>query len=166
MTDKLKVNICVITLFFCLHQFAYSGSDLIGKPAPEFSLPVVNKNAIVQMKTFTGKVILIDFWATWCAPCKKALPKLSLLQNKYDDKIQVLAISVDDKKSSASKFLNKFKIDLLSLHDTKKSVADVYAVPAMPTLFIVDKKGILRYMHDGYTEADLPDIESEIRKLL
>ena len=166
MSNGLKINIFVITLLFCLYQFAHSSSDLIGKPAPEFSLPAVNKNETVHLNTFNGKVILIDFWATWCAPCKKALPKLSLLQNKYDEKIQVLAISVDDKKSSALKFLNKYKIDLLSLHDTQKSVAEDYGVPAMPTLFIIDKKGILRYVYEGYTEADLPDIENQIRKLL
>ena len=149
MSYILRFNMFVILIFLCLIQPGYSGTDLIGKPAPEFSLPAITKNETVQLKHYSGKVILIDFWATWCAPCKKALPELAFLQDKYSDQIQILAISVDDKKSSAAKFLTKFKIDVLALHDLKKSVAETYGVPAMPTLFIIDKKGIIRYSYTG-----------------
>jgi thiol-disulfide isomerase/thioredoxin len=136
-----------------------------GAPAPGFSLPrLLDDGGEVSLKSLAGHVVVLDFWASWCAPCAKTLPHLSRLGAGRAD-LAVLALSIDEDRAKALDFLGrkeKSHPGLTYLHDRKRAVAEAYDLGGMPSLVIVDRKGVVRYRHDGYTEADLKAIESEI----
>lgn len=136
-----------------------------GTAAPAFNLPdLVNARNAVSLVSLEGKVVLVDFWASWCPPCKKTLPHLGRLRRRHPD-LAVVAVTVDEDRMKALEFLNPRDTSVVFLHDAKRLVAEAYDPGGMPSLFLIDKKGVLRYRHDGYTEKDMQAIEAEIGKL-
>jgi len=112
-----------------------------------------------------GKVVLVDFWASWCAPCKISLPLLAKLAKKYPGFI-VIAINVDDEKENALKFLKDLKLDVTAVYDSNKKVVEAYDVPEMPTAYLVDQYGKIQYIHSGYKKEDIKKLEFILRGLL
>ncbi|MDB5047230.1 MAG: Thioredoxin-like protein [Fibrobacteres bacterium] len=137
-----------------------------GSPAPEFNLPDLNRarNA-VSLKSLEGKVVLVDFWASWCPPCRKTLPQLGGMRVRHPSLV-VLAVSEDEDRAKAMEFLKPRDTSLVFLHDEKKSAAADFDLGGMPSLYLIDKKGTLRFRHDGYSERDAKAIESEIKVLM
>jgi thiol-disulfide isomerase/thioredoxin len=156
-------NLILCAPLLCAAAFAAGPGP--GAPAPGFSLPrLVEGEGEVTLKSFAGRVVVLDFWASWCAPCAKTLPLLSRLGAGRND-VAVLALSIDEDRSKALDFLGrkeKRSPGLIYLHDRRRAVAEAYDLGGMPSLVIVDRKGVVRYRHDGYTEADMQAIESEI----
>ncbi len=157
----------LLPLFLC--AAASAAGPKPGAAAPDFNLPaLLDGGKAVSLKSLAGRVVVVDFWASWCAPCAKTLPRLGRLGSARSG-VAVLALSVDEDRSRAVDFLGrKEKSDpgLTFLHDSARAVAEAYDPGGMPSLMIVDKQGVLRYRHDGYTEADLKAIESEIAALM
>jgi thiol-disulfide isomerase/thioredoxin len=116
----------------------------LGAPVPEISLPNVN-DSIVNLSSFKGKVVLIDFWASWCGPCRQANPSVVKLYNKYKDKgFEVFGISIDNKKNDWIKAIKKDKIKYTQVNDHggwNSGVAASFGIDMIPTSFLVDKNG-------------------------
>ena len=153
---------------FILCTAAFAGPKP-GAPAPGFTLPhlLPNDGGEVSLKDYAGRVIVVDFWASWCAPCAKTLPHLGRLGSSRPG-LAVLALSLDEDRGKALDFLGHKQMadpGLTYLHDSNRAVAEAYDLDGMPSLVIVDRKGVLRYRHDGYTEGDLKTIETEIAAL-
>lgn len=144
-----------------------------GKSAPDFSLPGLNVSKTapprpVSLADLEGKVVLLDFWAVWCAPCKRTLPELARLGGKHPG-LEVLAVSLDEDRAKAEAFLarlGKEASGLTALHDAGREVAGLYGLEGMPAAVLIDRKGILRSRFDGYTDRDMGKMEAEIRRLL
>ena len=115
-----------------------------------------------------GKVTLIDFWASWCAPCKAAFPEMENLYLKHKDAgFQVLAISLDQKAKMMDSFLKRQKPSFAIAHDTKQLLARSAEIQVMPSSFLVDKKGVVRYAHKGWHgDKSVKSIEEQIKTLL
>ena len=137
--------------------------------APDFILPDLSGN-MVSLKDFRGKVLFLDFWATWCVPCRKSIPELVKLDKKYRDKgLVILGLSVDDPDSFDNKYIMEFKeryrIDYRILRAGKETV-DVYLGtedPSVPTLFIIDRDGNIVNKQVGFE----PGVAEEaLKKLL
>jgi thiol-disulfide isomerase/thioredoxin len=128
-----------------------------GTRAPSFSLPG-RDGGTVELSALKGKVVLVDFWATWCEPCKKELPALDKLAKYYQDKkldVVIVAINIDKDKKNADKFLADRKIKYLTVaYDSSQSVAPNYDPETMPTNFVVDQKGLIRYINQAYKSGD------------
>jgi thiol-disulfide isomerase/thioredoxin len=147
-----------------------SGSqhELIGKPAPSFSVSTANGKGKVDLSSLKGKVVIVDFWATWCGPCKESFPKLQELYTKYNSSgLEIVGLSEDDENQGIAEFGQahgsvKFPIGW----DNAKSTAGQYKPPTMPTSFIIDKNGIVRFAHVGYHDNDQAEIEKELKTLL
>lgn len=135
-------------------------SELIGKPAPEFTLLDVD-GAEVKLSDFKGKVVLLDFWATWCGPCVQAMPQLqSLFENYKGKNVVILGINSWERDQDVVKpFLEEKNITYRILVDPDNEVIAKYGVTGIPTFFIIDKKGFIRHSHIG-----LPSDESIIQK--
>lgn len=136
-------------------------------PAPAWTLKDVDGN-VVTSSQFKGKVVVLDFWATWCGPCKESFPKLQELYTKYQSNgLEIVGLSEDDENQGIAEFGQahgsvKFPIGW----DNGKSIAGQYKPPTMPTSFVVDKNGIVRFAHVGYHDNDQAEIEKELKGLL
>ncbi len=132
--------------------------------APEFSLTGVNGEQ-VRLSDFRGKVVLIDYWATWCAPCKIEIPKLVALQKKYaNDGLQVIGISMDDGPEPVRGFVRDFAINYpVAMGDVK--VAEAYGgILGLPVAFLIDRKGHIYRKLVG--DAEMQSVETDVQSLL
>ena len=139
----------------------------VGQPAPQFTLPTLKTDAPTALKQFAGKVIYLDFWASWCAPCKTSFPLLNKLHAKLKAQgFEVVAINLDEDKLLGEKFLQEVPVDFTVLRDAKGELADQYVVESMPTSFIIDRNGIVQKIHHGFTSDDIKELEAKITELL
>jgi len=140
---------------------------LIGNPAPAFSLDSANGKGKVSMSGLAGKVVIVDFWATWCEPCKKSFPHLQDLNTKYKSSgLVIVGLSEDDDKGGIAEFGNSFGADFPLVWDTNKAVGAKWEPGSMPATFIIDRKGLVRFLHRGYHDGEEVDIEKEVKSLL
>ena len=140
-----------ITVLGCLSQTLPANETAkVGLPIPRFSTLLPGS----KIPDTTGKVVLVDFWASWCGPCKKSFPCLNELQSKYRSKgLVVIGISVDDSAADYQKFASKMKASFSLAHDSSHKAAAAFNPPTMPTSYIIDRKGIIRYIHKGFKGA-------------
>jgi thiol-disulfide isomerase/thioredoxin len=115
-----------------------------------------------------GSVVLLDVWATWCEPCKDALPMYADLAKEYGPKgLKVYALNVDEDARAIPAFLKEAKVSLPILLDANAQVAEqTLSVRMMPTTFLVDRKGMVRFVHEGFAEEFLQKFQTEIEQLL
>jgi peroxiredoxin len=146
---------------------ACKGQPSVGNKAPDLSIQSMNDLGNVAVAS--GKVTLIDFWATWCGPCQKSFPKYQDLYVKYKASgLEIIAISVDDEgeKSKIPGFAKTAGAKFPVGWDSGHKAAECFGVKGMPSAFIVDKKGVVRYVHTAYKEGEDEKIEKEIKELL
>lgn len=144
-----------------------AGFSVRAEPAPDFSLPTLRGSEILRLSSLRGKVVYIDFWASWCAPCAVSLPEISLLYYQVSDQnFEVVAINLDQSKSEASRFINKISPPYPVLFDAEKTTPKQYSVSAMPMAFLIDKKGQVRVRYKGYQSGDHNKLYSDIQQLL
>jgi len=134
------------------------------KPAPEFSLTDLSGRPL-HLADYRGKVVVLDFWATWCEPCKQEIPRLIDLQNRYSAQgLQVLGISMDDSEPPVRTFQQNFKMNYPVAVGTAK-LADQYGgVLGLPITFVIDRQGRIFSRHIGAVDFSL--IEAEVKKQL
>ena len=137
-----------------------------GKAAPEFQLPNLKQES-VKLSEYKGKVVYLDFWASWCGPCKKTFPWLNELQKKYGkDGFEVVGVNVDAKKADADKFLVSTPAEFTVLFDPAGATPTAYEVQGMPSSFIIDRAGKVHLAHRGFKDGEAAELEAEIKKLL
>jgi len=140
---------------------------LLGNPAPAFALDSVNGKGKVSTGALAGKVVILDFWATWCEPCKKSFPHLQDLNTKYKASgLVIVGMSEDDDKSGIAGFGSSFGADFPLVWDNNKAVGAKWEPGSMPATFIIDRKGLVRFLHRGYHDGEEVDIEKEVKSLL
>ena len=141
----------------------------LNNKAPEFTLNDVSGRS-VSLNSLKGKVVYINFWASWCGPCQKEFPQLESLAKKYADSgLTILAINQDKKRTSMQEFLGKFSVtpsNMIILTDPNSSVISQYGPRAMPTSYVIDKEGVVRYIHFGFGESDPSKWIKEIDALI
>jgi thiol-disulfide isomerase/thioredoxin len=138
-------------------------SPLVGKPAPDINLALAEKGKF-QLKDHRDKnVVMIDFWATWCGPCVMELPILTEVADSYKDKgVVFYAINLRETTDKIKKFQEDKKLKFTVALDTDGAIGDRYQVQGIPTLVLVDKKGVVQSVHIGYN----PGIKAELKKEL
>ena len=134
-------------------------------PAPDFELPT--KTGSVSLQSLRGQVVYVDFWASWCKPCRKSFPWMNALQGKYGDKgLQIVAVNVDSDPQQVTRFLEKYPADFVVAYDADGKVASQYQVKGMPSSYLIDKQGNIHAQHIGFREEDKASVESQIKRLL
>lgn len=133
-----------------------------------FLLPgVVAAEAKLDLKDYKGNVVYLDFWASWCVPCKKSFPWMEQIQKKYKDRgLRIIAVNLDENPADADTFLRKFPSSFTVIRDPKGELAERYQVKGMPTALLYDVSGNLVGRHIGFRNAEKPDYEDAIVQLL
>ena len=150
-----------------------SGNDpsgLVGNPAPDFKVATISGGKpTVTLKDLRGRVVLVDFWGTFCKPCKESFPKLQALHGKYGATgLTVIGISEDDPedKDKIPGFVANYGAKFAIAWDGDKALAQQYKPESMPSSFVIDRQGVVRFEHRGFRSGDELVIEKEIQQLL
>ncbi len=139
-------------------------SKLVGKPAPQFARTAFNGQPL-ELSRFRGKVVLLNFWATWCAPCLVEMPTFAGWQRRYGPQgLQVIGISMDDSSISARRLVEHLRIDYPIAMGNPRLAERYGGVLGLPLTFLIDRQGIVRARFQG--ETDSAKIESELKSLL
>ena len=138
----------------------------LGDAAPAFSAPGL-AGGTVSLSAYRGKVVYLDFWASWCGPCAKSLPALDALRKEFaPGDFQIVAVNLDRNPAVAAKFLKQRPVGYPSAIDPKGSLPAAFGVEAMPTSFLIDRDGVVRHVHRGFRESDVDPLRREIQKLV
>ncbi len=129
----------------------------IGQSAPDFELRTINGKKI-KLSNYKGKVVLLDFWATWCGPCRMSTPVLSRLDQKYKGKgLVILGVSLDEDESQVLPYVEKNHIEHTIAYGGTSNVGNIYKVRGIPAFFIIDQAGMIQKNFTGFH----PDFETE-----
>ena len=135
-------------------------------PAPTFQLASMAGKP-VSLDQYKGQVVMINFWASWCGPCREEMPILEKLHAKYKPMgFTMIGVNVEPDSAEAAKWLKATPVTFPILFDTKSEVSKLYAVQSMPSTVIIDRKGNLRWLHRGYKAGDENEYLNQIRALV
>jgi peroxiredoxin len=165
---RLKTSAVLALLTFLAAPISRAAAIPAGGSAPEIKLTDFSGRP-VNLTSLRGKVVLLDFWASWCKPCREELPVLEALQKKYGENgLVIIGVNVDKDEASARKFLqdNKLKLSFTLANDAQHKVAGSYEPPTMPSSYVIDRAGKVRFVHEGFRASDAAKMEAEIKQLL
>ena len=115
---------------------------------------------------YAGKVVYVDFWASWCVPCRKSFPWLNELAKKYPNDLVVVGINVDNERSAGMKFLEKYPASFPLVFDPQGKVAAEYKLEGMPSAVILDRSGKIVHRHVGFREEKIAEYEQTVKELI
>jgi thiol-disulfide isomerase/thioredoxin len=136
-----------------------------GDRLPDLATFKLEGNLPAEIK---GRIILLDFWASWCAPCKVSFPAMEALHKKYAERgVTIIAVSVDENREKMEQFLKSVKVDFVTLRDAEQKLVAAFDVPTMPTSFLIDRAGRIRFVHEGFLgDETIRHYNDEIEQLL
>jgi thiol-disulfide isomerase/thioredoxin len=139
----------------------------VGDPVPDLVVSHLDGSGKLRLADLRGKVVLLDIWASWCAPCKEEMPLLDELAGRLRKRgVEVVAVSIDEERADAQAFASTRPRWALTLaHDPRGRVPDLLKPTKMPTSYIIDARGVVRAVNAGFERADLPRIEAQLREL-
>lgn len=159
----------IVLSFFLLTAEApgpWGIDELVGKKAPDFILTDIHgKN--LSLSSLKGRTVIINFWATWCPPCRAEMPSLNRLYKEYRTRgLVVLAISTDTSANVVKGYLNKNPFDFTILLDTDNKVSRQFRVFSIPTSFLIDKNSVIIQRYIGEEDWEAPEIKSKVKEAL
>lgn len=145
---------------------ALASSGLEGQQAPDFALKS-STGENLRLSEYRGDVVMINFWATWCGPCRQEMPLLDELYSRYERVgFNLLGVNIDDDSRRAMQMIEELGVNFPVLFDARKEVSKLYEVEAMPVTVLVDREGNVRYVHHGYKPGYEDKYLDQVRSLL
>lgn len=139
----------------------------VGEKAPNVALPLVSSSDSLTLESFKGHVVYVDFWASWCGPCRKSFPWLNELHHELKEQgFVVLGINVDDEEQAAIDFLNDFPVQFPIVYDHQGEAYEQFNPAGIPTSYLIDRQGVVRAVHAGFKETDKAALRVTIDKQL
>ncbi|HEY1984388.1 MAG TPA: TlpA disulfide reductase family protein [Terracidiphilus sp.] len=148
--------------------FALSGCNRgakpsqIGKVAPDFT--VADGNSSIHLASYRGKIVVLNFWASWCGPCIQETPALIDLHHQRPD-LAILAVSIDEDPNAYARFLTRFHVDLTTVRDPNQTAAKLYGSEGWPETYIIDRSGVIRRKIVGDPDWSSPEIRAYLQSL-
>ena len=141
-------------------------ADINAGPAPDFTLKNVGGSNL-RLSEFRGEVVMINFWASWCAPCRQEMPLLDELYTQYQPMgFTILGVNVEEDSTKARQLLKNIPVNFPVLFDNSSDVSKLYNVVAMPSTVLVDRDGNIRYLHQGYKPGYEESYQQQVRELI
>jgi len=162
-TIKQLLTICLITISL---SSALHAAETSKEKAPDFTLKSY-AGSNQKLSEFRGQVVLLNFWASWCGPCRQEMPLLNNLYKKYKKLgFTVLGVNVEEDSNKARQIVKDVAIKFPVLFDTQNKVSELYKVSAMPSTVIIDRSGNMRYLHKGYKPGDMASYKKWVKNLI
>ncbi|CAA9889812.1 Redoxin superfamily (fragment) [Candidatus Methylobacter favarea] len=121
----------------------------------------------IELRQFSGKVLYVDFWASWCGPCVKSFPFLNSLHEKFSKEgLQILGVNLDENPADAREFLGKYPADFTVAADANEQCARDFDVKAMPSSYLIDRQGVVRHIRLGFRPGEAKELQSLVERLL
>ena len=159
---RIHVLVCAVTLGASLSARAAVKE---GQPAIEFDQRTIDGTAL-KLSQLRGKVVLLDFWASWCEPCKEELPLLAEMAPRLRQRgIEIVAVNIDQNKDRAVEFLKSHGLQLKVVLDADQAIVKKYEPPKMPSSFAIDRNGVVRSINAGFTRGDQAKLEAQLTTL-
>jgi peroxiredoxin len=155
----------VFVVAILVGSLAFAAQTLSG-PAPGFTL-ASRDGGQVSLASLKGNVVMVNFWATWCVPCRQEMPHLQALYERYQSLgFELLAVNVEDNPAGARKWLEETPVTFPVLFDPKNEVTKLYKVQTMPSTVLVARDGTMRFIHHGYKPGFEDEYQTQVRALL
>jgi peroxiredoxin len=165
MEIRRSLAALLLVAFAAAPALASKGA-LDGQQAPDFALTSLDGENL-RLSEYRGEVVMINFWATWCGPCRQEMPLLDDLYDRYERVgFQLLGVNIDDDPRRAMEMAEELGISFPVLFDDRKEVSELYRVEAMPVTVILDREGVVRYTHYGYKPGYEEYYLDQVRTLL
>jgi len=156
----------MLTIAVLMVMISFGTLALTGKPAPDFTLKASDGRNL-KLSELRGEVVMINFWASWCGPCRQEMPLLNDLYNKYHKLgFTLLGVNVEQDPRTAKRLLKDIPVDFPVLFDTRNEVSEAYHVSAMPSTVLLDRDGNIRFVHRGYKPGLEERYQQQIRTLI
>ena len=154
----------VLVMTTLVASLAWAAS--LSGPAPGFTL-ASRDGEQVSLGDLKGTVVMVNFWATWCVPCRQEMPHLQALYERYNSLgFELLAVNVEDNPAGARKWLDETPVTFPVLFDPKNEVSKLYKVTAMPSTVLIGRDGNMRFIHHGYKPGYEGEYQTQVRALL
>jgi thiol-disulfide isomerase/thioredoxin len=155
-----------LCLLFVL-SVSWVWADSVSRPAPACELRFHNEADARSLSQFKGKVVLVDFWASWCGPCGQSFPHLEALHRQYHDKgLVVIGVNLDEDPQEAAAFVDKHPVGFSLALANNESCAKAFAVQAMPSSYVIDQSGTIRLQQYGFRQGEAESNRALIEQLL
>jgi len=159
-------NLTLGLLITVLAATSLASSGLEGQVAPDFALKS-STGENLRLSEYRGNVVMINFWATWCGPCRQEMPLLDELYTRYERVgFSLLGVNIDDDSRRAMQMIEDLGVSFPVLFDARKEVSELYEVEAMPVTVLIDREGNVRYVHHGYKPGYEDKYLDQVRSLL
>jgi len=163
--QRKKFRVLFLALLFCMSFTAVSYALEAGSKAPDFELE--GAQGKVKLSNTLGSVVYVDFWASWCGPCRQSFSWMNAMQEKYRSQgLKIIGVNLDTKNEDAKKFLTQIPAAFTVAFDSKGVTPKNYGVKGMPTSFLVGRDGKIVFQHLGFKEADRENLEKQIKAAL
>jgi peroxiredoxin len=162
---KIK-NLTLGLLVSMMAATSLASSSLEGRAAPDFALKS-STGENLRLSEYRGEVVMVNFWATWCGPCRQEMPLLDELYQRYQRVgFNLLGVNIDDDSRRAMQMISELGVNFPVLFDARKEVSKLYEVEAMPVTVLIDREGNVRFVHHGYKPGYEDKYLDEVRSLL
>lgn len=144
-----------------------SAANLSGAMAPNCTLTAFNGPPVNNLQALQGEVVYLDFWASWCIPCIRSFPFMNQLEHDLKGEgLRVVGVNLDENPADARKFLEKYPVNFSIVTDPEKQCAQDFNVFAMPSSYLIDRKGVVRHVHHGFRSEETQKLRLLIEELL
>lgn len=138
-----------------------------GAPAPAFSAKPLAGGAPVTLEALRGKVVYLDFWASWCGPCRQSLPWMEQLRKDFGAAgLEVVAVNVDETPADGIAFLKRYPVGYTTVGDAGGDIAELYDVRDMPSSYLIDRDGTVRHVHRGFNTRAAAKLRQQVARLV
>jgi thiol-disulfide isomerase/thioredoxin len=165
MCQQLLLKMALLLTLFCLNSMTMAVE--VKNTMPACTLSSLGEAKTEDLQHYKGQVVYVDFWASWCVPCAHSFPFLNELHEEFKDKgLQIVGINMDENAGDAKAFLAKTPAQFTIVADTSTQCAKDFDVKAMPSSYLIDRKGIVHHVHQGFRSEDIKELRALVENLL